>query len=473
MTTDAQQRLDAATARLDTGANQLPHSVAAAIIGTAYRRYLRCCEGAKQPWRFWNGNRWQSDGARAFINDIIRQAVYTHFQPMMTGLTPHHRANMLSHSWLDKVEKQLQLHSPLLCKVTDFDADPWLLGTPRGTVDLRTGRFSRPEPEQMISMQTAVDPAPKSEKTPMWTAFLKWMTCSDAAAARFLRMWNGVSLIGHAADQRMLFMHGDSANGKSVFLRAIGLVAGSYHATAAAATFMQHKGGGSGPNPNLVKILGARLVTGSEIPKGAEWDNQIVKMICSDEQVEARKLYENDNGMAPRCSVSLSGNDLPMFTGLDDAVRRRFRTMHCKAKRAPNEQVLDYGKELVEAEGPGILRWGIEGALDRYTNGFIEPEAIAVASREYFDSEDTLAQFMAEEFVHDAGHEILTRDAFRKWVAFNQEQGRPRDLNTTAFVLHLKRMGFTVERESTAQRRSVIKGLRDMTFDEKKLGGVL
>jgi putative DNA primase/helicase len=458
---DIRRRLDAAAGQLNTGLRKLPHQMAAAFIGGAYQRYIRYCEDSRR-WLVWNGCRWQDEKGSAAINAIIVSVVHSHFDRLMTSLTPVERANLLSNGWLSQVEQQLRLLMPLVCVSTDFDADPWLIGTPGGVVDLRNSKFYKPQPEQMISMQTAVDPAPKGTKTPQFSAFLKWMTCNETADERFIRMWFGRSLVGNNSDQKMLFTWGDSANGKSVLLRSVALTAGSYHTTAAATTFMQRHGYSHGPNPNLVKILQARLVTGTEVPKGAEWDNQVIKQICSDEEVEARRLYENGEGMAPRCTVALAGNDLPTFSGLDDAIKRRFLTMHCKAKRQASEQIADYGRELFEAEGPGILRWMLEGALDRQVNGFITPDSVTKASQEYFDSEDVLAQFVDENYKRDADGFVGTTNMFDSWQQFNKRLGRPRDLTLTAFVLRLHKMGFESGRDSGRTHR-VIKGLSMLT----------
>jgi putative DNA primase/helicase len=39
-----------------------------------------------------------------------------------------------------------------------WDADPWLLGTPGGTIDLRTGELRPPNPQDAITKLTAVAP---------------------------------------------------------------------------------------------------------------------------------------------------------------------------------------------------------------------------------------------------------------------------------------------------------------------------
>src|SRR6185503_3191189 len=51
-----------------------------------------------------------------------------------------------------------------------WDADPWLLGTPAGTVDLRTGLLSAAQRDDFISKITSV--GPESGEPSLWLSFL-------------------------------------------------------------------------------------------------------------------------------------------------------------------------------------------------------------------------------------------------------------------------------------------------------------
>jgi putative DNA primase/helicase len=460
---DIVQNTQRALRDINRSIEHYPHSHAAVVLAVIYQRYLKFCEEDGR-WRFWNGLRWVSDSAAAVVNRLIIDLIGRHLLPLLTGLTPYQRSAMLGHGYLRNVEQQLRLIQDLHVKLAAFDADPFLIGTPGGAVDLRNGRLVKPQPEMMITLQTGCDPAGRRDRAPMWEAFIDWLCCGDKPLARFIRMWFGISLIGNVRDQRITFFWGDSANGKSVLFRAIARAAGSYHETASPSLFMVHGSGSStGLTPGLIKVLRKRVVTGTEVPKGAEWDTQTIKQICSDEALAARQLFEAEVSIEPRCTVSLAANDLPAFTGLDDAVRRRFLTVHCRAKRAPAEQRMDYGLELFEAEGPGILRWMIEGAMDREMNGFIEPEVVRVASEEYFESEDVLAEFIAERYDRAAEGVVSSTELFTEWQAFNKALGRPRDMTHTMLSLRMQRMGFSKAREG-GTGRMLFKGLTPKTL---------
>ena len=57
------------------------------------------------------------------------------------------------------VEKFAQADPAHAVEVGYFDADPWLMGVPGGTLDLKTQEVIAPEQEHRISLQAAVAPA--------------------------------------------------------------------------------------------------------------------------------------------------------------------------------------------------------------------------------------------------------------------------------------------------------------------------
>jgi putative DNA primase/helicase len=65
-----------------------------------------------------------------------------------------------------------------------FDQDDWLLGTPSGTVDLRTGVLRAADPLDMISLSCSTAPSAK-EDCPKWLRFIDW-ACTDG-----LGKWTG------------------------------------------------------------------------------------------------------------------------------------------------------------------------------------------------------------------------------------------------------------------------------------------
>ena len=92
------------------------------------------------------------------------------------------------------VERTMRHHPAFFARKEDFDADPWLLDTPGGIWDMRTGTLSAHGP--LMRMQTAVTPdmfayGHYDTACPQWMAYLDFVadgrpegsrSCSDGAA---------------------------------------------------------------------------------------------------------------------------------------------------------------------------------------------------------------------------------------------------------------------------------------------------
>ena len=70
-------------------------------------------------------------------------------------------------------------------------SDPWLLNTPGGVIDLRTGKSRRSKPDDYMTKITAVAPG---GTCPIWERFIARITNRDVSLANFLQRVIGYSL---------------------------------------------------------------------------------------------------------------------------------------------------------------------------------------------------------------------------------------------------------------------------------------
>src|SRR6266851_6443921 len=82
---------------------------------------------------------------------------------------------------------------PLSAISDQWDRDPWLLGTPGGTVDLGTGELRASQPEDYLTKSTAATPG---GDCPLWKAKLLEICGGDGEVVGFLRRWYGYCLTG-------------------------------------------------------------------------------------------------------------------------------------------------------------------------------------------------------------------------------------------------------------------------------------
>ena len=165
------------------------------------------------------------------------------------------------------VERFAKVDPEVAVTIDYWDSDPLLLGTPGGTVDLRTGRLRLPRRDDGITKSTGF--APSDKGCPLWLAFLDQTTGNDAELIRFLQQWCGYALTGLTREHALVFVYGPGGNGKSVFLNTVTAILKDYAATAAMDTFTAST---SDKHPtDLAMLRGARLVTASETEEGSAW----------------------------------------------------------------------------------------------------------------------------------------------------------------------------------------------------------
>jgi putative DNA primase/helicase len=166
--------------------------------------------------------------------------------------------------------EQFARADPTFARTAEFwDQDIWTLGTPDGTVDLRTGRIRPAVQSEHITKSTAVSPD-LFEDCPAWTTFLEQATGGDESMMRFMQQIAGMALTGDISEQSLFFIWGPGGNGKGTFIHTIESILGDYAEDAAMDSFTAHR---SSQHPtDLASLRGARLVTASETESGAAWN---------------------------------------------------------------------------------------------------------------------------------------------------------------------------------------------------------
>ena len=129
-------------------------------------------------------------------------------------------------SFASGVERFAKNDPQLSVTIDYWDADPWLLGTPGGTVDLSTGELRESSRDEGVTKATSV--APVAEDCPLWKRFLTEATGDDAELMRFLQQWCGYGLTGVTREHALVFVYGPGGNGKSVFLNVVTAIMNGY-----------------------------------------------------------------------------------------------------------------------------------------------------------------------------------------------------------------------------------------------------
>jgi putative DNA primase/helicase len=345
-----------------------------------------------------------------------------------------------------------------------WDRDPLLLGTPGGTVDLRTGELSDGRRQDGITKLTSV--APSTDGCPAWLRFLEETTGNDRELIRFLQKWCGYSLTGVTREHALVFVYGPGGNGKSVFLNVVASILKDYAATAAMDTFTASK---SDKHPaDLAMLRGARLVTASETEEGRAWAEARIKQMTGGDPITARLMRQNFFTFVPQFKLMIVGNHKPVLHNVDEAARRRFNIVPFTRKpRVPDREL----EAKLIGESPGILQWMIEGCLDWLANGLIRPASVMAATDAYFSDQDLMGQWLEDCCDSRLGDQSLwdkSADLFDSWTEYAVHAGEPQG-SKKAFGQSLQRRGFEAYRAPNAGTRAFrflrLKAMKDVTRD--------
>jgi putative DNA primase/helicase len=305
--------------------------------------------------------------------------------------------------------------------VKELDTQGDLLGTPRGTCDLRTGEVHPGRREERITLLTNVSLAEKVG--PEWTAFLEKMQ-PDPDMQTFLQTLVGMALCPAKRSRVLPIFVGEGANGKSQFIIALTRVLGEYAHAAPLGLIMSDPRRTSGPTPELAALRGRRFVTVSESPEDGRLSVERVKLLTGGDDITARFLHANPTTFRPSHTVFLATNHRPRVADAGPAIWDRLLLVHWNVVIPPSERVPDLGEHLAAIEGPGILRWAVDGAVRYLRDGLAIPEQVRAATQEYRQEEDVFAAFLAEctaeHEAADAGAgELLAR--YRDWARARPE----------------------------------------------------
>ena len=382
-------------------------------------------------WFHWNGNIWECERTKlafSWARSLTRE--------MSKGRKSKARASVCRVNFASGVEKMAQADRAFAVTSDAWDRDHYLLGTPRGTVDLRTGELREARPEDLISKQTAVAPAATAD-CPLWLKFLREATQDNQGLIDFLQCFCGYCLTGDTKEHAFLFCWGPGGNGKGVTQNTVGAIMGDYRANAAVATFVATRG--ERHPTDLAMLHGARLVTSSETEEGHAWAESRIKTITGGDMVTARFMRQDFFQFKPQFKLLIIGNHKPTLQNVDEAARRRINMV--SFLYAPATPDRDLEKKL-EAEWPGILRWLIEGCLRWQREGLVKPSVVTEATNEYFEDQDSVQQWIDECCdTTDRRAESKNSDLFKSWSMWADVRGER--ASTSRWPVHtLDRMGF-------------------------------
>ena len=396
----------------------------AELFAALYGHILRF-DHARNRWLIWEEHRWapDSDGE---VRRLAKKAARVRYRTALDiedldlrGKTASSAVRSESRQRLDACLALARSEHPIADSGMTCDPDPYLLGVANGVVDLRTGMIRSGHPDDRLTMQVPVQYHVKAE-CPRWQQFLHQVFQRDEELIGFVQRALGYSLTGSVREQVLFLCYGTGSNGKSVFLDMLRNVLGDY-AMNIPFTVLKLQQRPSLTN-DLASMAGRRLVTSSETNESTRLNEARIKALTGGDPITARFLYSESFTYEPVAKFWLAVNHLPRVRDDSYGFWRRVRVLPFNEQFTGDDADKGLPFKLLE-ELPGILNWGVQGALNWLLVGLAPPSAVMTATQAYRKDNDELDGFVADCCVVADGVRAEPGHLFSEYQRWSKEQG--------------------------------------------------
>jgi putative DNA primase/helicase len=421
-------------------------------------------------WHQWDGRRW-TPNADTVVLDMARQTVRSLAQLAAKVTDDDGRRKALSHAFVSSnaghIEAILRLAKSdprLAAHVTDFDQNPWLLNTPTGTYDFEHGHFRQHQRDAYLSKITSVGYDAGAD-APQFAKFLRWAVGDSDELMEFIQRAVGYAITGDTSEQVFFLLYGTGANGKTTFLNIIETILGDYawHAEPELLTRRE----GSHPT-GIADLHGKRFIVANETREGGSIDEQTLKQLTGQDTITARRMYQDFFAFRPTHTIFFAVNNRPVITDDSYAMWRRVLLVPFEQRMEPDRQVKDLAEQIVRTEGPGVLRWMVEGAMKwKHEGGLLVPAVVKMHTENYQVSEDAIGAFIVDYLERVEGAFASTKDiqrAYDSWC-FDQSIASKDKLGHNQLMQRLE------TRLVVKRQRVIVDGKRPHGFPGVKVTG--
>lgn len=373
-------------------------------------------------WMRWHEQRWTPDETILVFDEVRKLCRYAvDVARRDEELTASKRAAVAqkfgSSATVASVERLARADRRHAATIAQWDADPWLLNTPNGVIDLRTGSL---RPGDRLAYMTKITHVAAGGSCPTWHRFLHTATAGDGELIAFLQRMAGYCLTGSTRDHALFFVYGTGGNGKGTFLNTLQWILGDYAKSAPADMFTERKH--EAHTTELARLMGARLVASQETEEGKRWAEAKIKALTGGDPVTARFMRQDDFEYIPQFKLVMTGNHKPGLRNVDEAIKRRLHLIPFTVTIPPEDRDAHLMQKLRDEAG-GILQWCVEGCLAWQQQGLRPPAAVLAATDDYMEQQDVLGLWMDEACESDITVSTRRGDLYKSFKAWAEGAG--------------------------------------------------
>ena len=434
------------------------------IVCDAYDRDFCYCP-QNRSWYIWDG-RWirQHDDTQVYdyIETVLNLLLI--YCKEFAFLVREHKEELELAQKYEKYIRSIRKHTAMKniaavlamkakTSINVFDSDPYLLNTPAGAYNLRTGKRIDDIHASHPTMQSAACLlGPRQKPNPRWQQFVDEITSHDQEKAAFLQRALGYSLLGVNREECMFVAYGQqSRNGKGTLFHAIETALGGDYFKSANPMLICEKHNGAptdfnAPQPMLASLLGARIVSMSEAQQSIRLDAAAMKAITGRDTLTTRGLFEAPFSFEPQFTLWLNTNYLPVINDETVFMSDRIWVITFDEKFDGQNRDTELKSYLAsDSVQPTVLQWLYDGCRQYIDIGLRVPDCVRAATAAYRRQNDRLGCFLDERCVLDPAARIVRGDlyqAYRSWCQGVENKFSP--IGSTTFYSQLDRRGYGV-----------------------------
>lgn len=374
----------------------------------------------------WTGNIWKKR---------IEEAIQSYVSEILCGFATGTK--------ISSVIKVLKSDPKVLATDILFDRNP-LMNFANGTLELETGLFREPDPNDYCTIQQKYPYIP-SATCPAWEKFIDQITAEDERRKEILQYIPGYILFSNCPHEAVFVLMGDGSNGKSRYTMMLEEIFGAENCTNITPR-------GLTENFERIHLINSLVNIAGEIKSDISGSEEIIKQIASGETLQACYKGKDMVRFNSRAKLIFAMNGQLRSKDTSDGLTRRLVVINFPAKFVDNPNPanhLEYQKDIylidkLLKELPGIFNWVYKGYKGLIRDGgFVETNEQREFIEEYREQTNPIVAFnewLAENSPWASTlEEITTSQMYRVYVDWCQENGHL-PLSNTKFHPEFRRV---------------------------------
>jgi putative DNA primase/helicase len=427
------------------------------VVDEALRGRYRWVKGLD--WLRWDGYRW-CDSSDVEVIEAVRHWANAEFAAVAEQVRTGQVDASLIGKYLPllqrtKIEGLVKLARGIAGVKTDaaeLDADPDLLNTPSGVVDLRTGELRRHDPNLLMTRITK-GAYREAYTHPDWTAALQAL---DEPERVWLQARFGQGITGRTTPDGVLpILKGTGENGKSLLTTDGPMVALGDYGDVASPKLIASASRNTEHSTEMADLRGKRFLIAEEMTEGRALNVTVIKRIMDVGRIKARLVHRDNISFTASHSLFATTNYTPVVAETDHGTWRRlamvefpytFRKEHEPIER-PEHRRGDAGlkrrvKEGADGQHDAIVTWLVEGAVRVHKEGasaLAPTERITASTGGWRRTADRILGFWHERLVAEPGACVLAEELlteFNAWLSTGAHHPWAKENFTPAFAEH-------------------------------------